>query len=108
MSFPIHVDAYSGYKANERPESFTLDENLHEIAAIEVRRLEPDAEYFRVRTTNDKRYLLRYDRHQDEWTLLNDFDGVELLAELAPFVECEILRENHPGDGEASWEACRL
>jgi hypothetical protein len=30
MSLPIHVDAYSGYKANERPREFVLDEEIYE------------------------------------------------------------------------------
>lgn len=34
---PIYVDAYSGYKANERPCRFELDEELCEIAAVEDR-----------------------------------------------------------------------
>jgi hypothetical protein len=34
MSLPIHVDAYSGFKANERPAAFTLDEEIYEIAAV--------------------------------------------------------------------------
>ncbi len=58
MSLPIQV---AGYKANERPKSFSVDEDWHEIAAIEVRRLEPDAEHFRVSTI--------------DWTLQSGFDG---------------------------------
>ena len=34
MSLPIHVDAYYGYKANERPRQFVLDEDIYEIAAV--------------------------------------------------------------------------
>ena len=34
MSLPIYVDGYSGYKANERPEAFTLDEQVYEIAGV--------------------------------------------------------------------------
>jgi len=34
MAIPIHVNAYSGYKANERPRQFTLDEETYEIAAV--------------------------------------------------------------------------
>jgi hypothetical protein len=34
MSLPVCVDAYSGYKANERPRQFTLDEVVYEIAAV--------------------------------------------------------------------------
>src|SRR5262249_4839767 len=80
MSLPIYVDAYSGYKANERPRDFTVDEDLYEIAEVEDRWYEPEAMYFRVRTTQGKRYILRYDERGDEWTLQRGFDGDELLA----------------------------
>jgi hypothetical protein len=80
VSLPIHVTAYSGYKANERPRDFTVDEDLHEIAQVEDRWYEPEAMYFRVRTTEGKRYILRYDESEDEWTLQSGFDGDELLA----------------------------
>ena len=32
MSLPIHVEAYSGYKAKQRPRQFTLDE--HQLRRI--------------------------------------------------------------------------
>jgi hypothetical protein len=32
MSLEIFVDAYSGYRANERPRQFVLDEDVYEIA----------------------------------------------------------------------------
>jgi hypothetical protein len=83
MSFPIHVTAYSGYQANERPRDFTVDEGLFEVAEVEDRWYEPDAMYFRVRTTEGKRYILRYDESEDEWRLQNGFDGDELLARLS-------------------------
>ncbi len=35
MSLPIYVDAYAGYKANERPRQFTLDEDVFEIESVE-------------------------------------------------------------------------
>jgi hypothetical protein len=52
MSLPIHVDAYSGYKANERPVRFWLDalirENeltrVYEIEVVEDRWYEPNAD----------------------------------------------------------------
>jgi len=34
MPLPIHVTVYSGYKANERPRDFTVDEDLYEIAEV--------------------------------------------------------------------------
>ena len=69
MSLPIYVDAHSGYKANERPLRFSLDEETYDIASIEDRWQEPDAAYFKVRTTNSKTYLLRYEQQGDMWTL---------------------------------------
>ncbi len=80
MSLPIHVDAYYGYKVNERPSQFTLDEYTYEIAEVEDRWYEPEAIYFRVRTTEGKRYILRYDQSEDEWSLQSGFDAEELLA----------------------------
>jgi hypothetical protein len=49
MSLRIYVDAYSGYKANERPQQFVLDEEVYEIAAVLDRWYEPSATYFKVR-----------------------------------------------------------
>jgi hypothetical protein len=88
MALPIHVDAYSGYKANERPLSFSLDiaigengvTNVHDIDAVEDRWYEPDAEYFKVSTTDGRRYILRYDERADAWTLQSRFDGADLLG----------------------------
>jgi hypothetical protein len=39
----IHVDAYFGYKANERPRQFVLDEEVYEIASVLDRWHEPSA-----------------------------------------------------------------
>src|SRR5215831_13069652 len=80
MSIPIHVDAYSGYKANERPRQFTLDEEIYEIDAVLDQWYEPSANYFKVQSTDRKTYLLRYDEEADDWTLQGGFDGDELLA----------------------------
>jgi hypothetical protein len=33
MSLPVYVNAYSGYKATERPRKFVLDEVVYEIDA---------------------------------------------------------------------------
>ena len=58
MPLPIIVTAYSGYKTDERPKSFLVDEDWFDIPSIEDRWLEPDAEYFKVRSTDGKTYLL--------------------------------------------------
>ena len=80
MSLPVYVDAHSGHRANERPRSFELDEKDYEIASVEDRWYEPDAEYFKVVTTEGKTYLLRYELQGDVWTLQSVYDGDELLA----------------------------
>jgi hypothetical protein len=75
MSLPIYVEAYSGYKANERPRQFTLDEEIYRIAAVLDQWYQPYATYFKVQTVERKTYLLRYDEETDEWTLQSSFDG---------------------------------
>ena len=54
MSLEIYVDAYSGYKTNERPRQFCLDENVFEIQAIEEQWRSPEAALFKVRTTDPR------------------------------------------------------
>jgi hypothetical protein len=66
MTLSIYVDAYSGYKANERPIRFHLDDKTYDIALIEDRWQDPNAEYFKVWTTDGNRYLLRHDERADE------------------------------------------
>src|SRR5262245_4653587 len=75
MFLPIHVDEYSGYRANQRPRSFSFDERLYKIAAVLDQWCEPSATYFKVKTEEGKVYLLRYDRQADEWTLQSGFDS---------------------------------
>jgi hypothetical protein len=76
MSVPIRVDAYSGYRANERPRQFSVDEDIFEIVSVEDRWYDPEAEYFKVRTTDGKRFLLRCSS-DCKWTLESAFDGIE-------------------------------
>jgi hypothetical protein len=117
MSLPIHVDAYSFYKANERPQQFTLDEEIYEIAAVLDQWYEPSAMYFKVRSTEGKTYLPRYDEAVDEWTLQSGFDGDELLARpsielvtvdpaIAKSVEQQIesCEYCHPADAEIPFD----
>jgi hypothetical protein len=80
MSLEIHVDAYSGHRANERPQRFTADEEVHEIATIEDQWPSPEAMYFRVQTANGKHFILRYEDQTDQWTLQSGLDGTALLA----------------------------
>src|SRR5262249_41063024 len=69
MALRIYVDAYSGYKANERPRLFDLDGEVYEISSVVDKWYEPSATYFKLRTTDFRVFILRYDEQSDEWTL---------------------------------------
>src|SRR5215471_15814248 len=79
MALRIYVDAYSGYKAYEQPRLFDLDGEVYEIATGLYRWYSPSATYFKVRTTDSRVFILRYDGQSDEWTLQSGFDSVELM-----------------------------
>jgi len=77
---PIRVDAYSGFKANERPRQFHLDEKIYDIDVVLDQWYEPTATYFKVQTVEGQTILLRYDEETDEWTLQSGVDGDDLLV----------------------------
>jgi hypothetical protein len=104
MSLPIYVDAYSGYRANERPRLFHVDEDMFDIESVEDRWFDPNAEYFKVRTTEGKRYLLRYDLTSDEWTLQSGFDGDELLTR--PSIALVTVSDEAIREAELRIEGC--
>jgi hypothetical protein len=60
-----------------------------------MERFTKSAMYFKVRTTDFRIFILRYDEQADEWTLQSGFDGDELLArpriELVP-VDADTIR----------------
>jgi uncharacterized protein with PIN domain len=73
--------------------------------------------YFRVRTTEGKRYILRHDESDDEWTLQSGFDGDELLARSSITlitVDADVVRRAekliescehcHPNDAEIPFD----
>lgn len=65
----IHVECYSGYRADERPLRFSLGEATLEIQNIEDRWYSPDATHFRVKASDGNLYILRHDHGQDSWRL---------------------------------------
>src|SRR5262249_37994250 len=104
MSLPVYVTAYSGYKANERPRQFTLDEVVYEIAAVLDQWYEPSATYFKVQTTEGKTYLLRYDEDTGRGALQSGFDGDELLAR--PSIELVTVDSVIAKNAEQQIESC--
>ena len=65
----ISVSCYSGYKANERPMTFTLRERILSVDEILDRWHGLDHSYFKVLANDHKVYLIKYDRGNDLWTL---------------------------------------
>lgn len=65
----LKVECHSGYKADEKPVSFILDEKKLMIEEIIDQWRGPEFEYFKVLADDGKAYLLRYDERNDEWVL---------------------------------------
>ena len=65
----IHVSCYSGYKADERPISFTLLGRELMVEEIIDRWYGPNNSFFKVLANDTKVYLIKYDQDEDQWTL---------------------------------------
>ncbi len=64
-----HVECHSGYKANERPLSFKLDDRKFTVKELLDQWHGINYTYFKVRADDDNIYILKYDEHKDEWSL---------------------------------------
>lgn len=65
----ITVQAYSGFKANERPCSFVLDTHTYQVQEVLDQWYGPASVYFKVRASDGNFYILKYDPAADEWSL---------------------------------------
>jgi len=72
----IEVECYSGYRANERPVAFTFQDRRWQVEEIidrwyegGVHANEPALDYFKVRTSEDRIFLLRYNSLFDAWSI---------------------------------------
>ena len=65
----IHVESYSGYRADQRPLRFIMGERTYEVVELEDRWYSPDAMYFRVVTSDGNRYVLCHDEKAGVWKL---------------------------------------
>jgi len=63
------VTAYSGYKAKERPLSFTIDDKRLEVRDILCRWAEPEKDFFKIIADDDKEYTLSWNRKSDLWLI---------------------------------------
>jgi hypothetical protein len=66
----IEVAAYSGYKANERPLYFVLDQKKLAVVDVVDRWYGEEHDYFKVLADDGKVYLIRWHRLQDLWFLV--------------------------------------
>ncbi len=65
----MHVECYSGQRADERPLRFVFRGRRFEVRELDSRWYSPDATYFRVLADDGNYYVLRHDEAQDVWTL---------------------------------------
>ena len=70
----VKVECYSGYRVNERPVAFTINEcdytRSFQIREVIDRWFGETADYFKVIADDDNIYLLKYDGRQDVWDLI--------------------------------------
>ncbi len=73
---PIRVACYAGATADETPRRFVWEGQIVEVIEVLDRWYQveskpewPRADYFKVRATNDREYLLKHDLESDEWFL---------------------------------------
>lgn len=70
MEQVIKVIGYSGYKANERPLRFTVNDESLEVEKILDRWAGQKHDYFKVLADNGRTYLLKWQRLSDIWFLV--------------------------------------
>jgi hypothetical protein len=67
MLIKIQVEAYAGYKANERPRSIKIRERVLPIVEVLDRWYGTDHDYFKLKAEDGYIYIIRYDRGTDVW-----------------------------------------
>ena len=65
----LAVECRAGYKAEEEPLRFTLNERRLEVVEVCDRWYDPEADYFKVRADDGCLYLLRRELASDTWSL---------------------------------------
>ena len=66
----IKVKTYSGYKAEERPISFTIGEKELRVEELLDRWYGEDYENFKIRADDRCIYIIRNNRDEDFWELV--------------------------------------
>lgn len=73
---PIKAECHSGFKADEYPKCFYVDNNRIEIQEITDRWYQGDnnpewpvSNYFKVIATDGQQYIIKHDLEKDTWYL---------------------------------------
>ncbi len=72
---PVRVTCYSGHTYAERPLSFVFDNKEHTVKEIEKEGQTPGARLFKVRTVEDRVFVLAYNEKYDEWAAFEKTRG---------------------------------
>jgi hypothetical protein len=65
----VHVQCYSGAKADERPMRFELDGREYLVEEIIDRWYGPEDTFFKLRAHDGNIYILRHSPSNDVWSL---------------------------------------
>lgn len=65
----LKVTTYAGYKADERPTSFTLGDRTFQIRELLDSWHGEDHTYFKLTADDGNLYIIRHDRAADIWEL---------------------------------------
>lgn len=66
----VRVSCYAGYRGEETPRCFFLNEQRIEVTEVLDRWLAPDHRYFKLRGDDGAVYLLRHDIASGQWELI--------------------------------------
>lgn len=67
----LDVTTYSGYKADERPTSFTLGARRFEVREVVDSWAGEDHTYFKLLADDGNVYIIRHRREEDGWDLIS-------------------------------------
>lgn len=65
----VHVECYSGFKAEERPVRIVFGSQSLKVTEVEDHWYSPAATFFRLLVESGDRYVLRRDHAQGIWSL---------------------------------------
>lgn len=67
----IKVECYAGYRGEESPRRFHLEDRHLEVVSVLDRWLAPDHRYFKVLADDGEEYILRHDTEAQHWEVSN-------------------------------------